>query len=104
MSKWIGMAIAPGVTGRSLLESPSTQVRSLEGRPLGMSSSLMLPEFSRLRLLELESGFVTASAEQRHPMPRWTLQNRGGLNRSTQQTGRTLRMVSSSPTSVEGDC
>jgi hypothetical protein len=28
----------------------------------------------------------------------------GGLKRSTQQTGRTLRMVSSSPTSVEGDC
>ena len=48
MSKWIGMTIAPAVTGRSLVESPSTQVRSLEGRPLGMSSSLMLPESSRL--------------------------------------------------------
>jgi hypothetical protein len=43
VSKWIGMTIAPAVTGRSLLESPSTQVRSLEGRLLGMSSSLMLP-------------------------------------------------------------
>jgi hypothetical protein len=52
VSKWIGMTIAPAVTGRSLLESPSTQVRSLEGRLLGMSSSLMLPECSRLRLLE----------------------------------------------------
>jgi hypothetical protein len=65
MSKWIGMTIAPAVTGRSLLESPSTQVRSLEGRPLGMSSSLMLPESSRLSLLELGSSFVTALAEQR---------------------------------------
>ena len=76
MSEWIGLTIAPAVTGRSLLESPSTPVRSLEGRPLGMSSSLMLPESSRLRLLDLGSGFVTASAEQRQPMPRWTLQNR----------------------------
>jgi len=76
MSKWIGMTIAPAVTGRSLLKSPSTQVRSLEGRSLGMSSSLMLSESSRLRQLELGSGFDTASAEQRQPMPRWTLQNR----------------------------
>ena len=76
MSKWIGMTIAPAVTGRSLLESPSTQARSLEGRSLGMSSSLMLSESSRLRQLELGSGFDTASAEQRQPMPRWTLQNR----------------------------
>ena len=68
MSKWIGMTIAPAVTGRSLLESPSTQARSLEGRPLGMSSALMLPESSRLRLLELGSSFVTALAEQRQPM------------------------------------
>ena len=67
MSKWIGMTIAPAATGRSL-ESPSTQGRSLEGRPLGMSSSLMLPESSRLRLLELGSSFVTALAEQRQPM------------------------------------
>ena len=59
MSKWIGMTIAPAVTGRSLLKSHSTQVRGLEGRPLGMSSSLMLPESSRLRLLELGSSFVT---------------------------------------------
>ena len=68
MSKWIGMTIAPAVTGRSLLESPSTQARSLEGRPLGMSSALMLPESSRLRLLELGSSFVTALGEQRQPM------------------------------------
>jgi hypothetical protein len=51
VSKRIGMTIAPAVTGRSLLESPSTQVR-LEGRPLGMSSSLILSESSRLRLLD----------------------------------------------------
>jgi hypothetical protein len=68
MSKWIGMTIAPAVTGRSLLESPSTEVRSLEGRPLGMSNSVMLPESARLRLLELGSSFVTALAEQRQPM------------------------------------
>ena len=42
MSKWIGMTIAPAVTGRSLL--------------------------GVLRLLELGSSFVTALAEQRQPM------------------------------------
>jgi hypothetical protein len=59
MSKWIGMTIAPAVTGR---------VRSLGGRPLGMSSSLRLPESARLRLVALGSSFVTALAEQRQPM------------------------------------
>jgi len=68
MSKWIGITTAPAVTGRSLLESPSTEVRGLEGRPLGLSSSLMLQESSRLRLLELGSSFVAALAEQRQPM------------------------------------
>ena len=63
------MTIAPAATGRSFLESPLTQVRRLEGRPLGMSSALMLAESSRLRLLELRSSFVSASAEQRQPMP-----------------------------------
>jgi hypothetical protein len=58
MSKWIGMTIAPAVTGR---------FRSLEGRPLGMSCSVMLPESARLRLLELGSSFVTALAEQTGP-------------------------------------
>ena len=60
MSKWIGITIAPAVTGR---------FRSLEGRPLAMASSVMLPESARLRLLELGSSFVTALAEQRRPMP-----------------------------------
>ena len=59
MAKWIAMTIAPAVTGR---------FRSLEGRPLGMSSSVMLPESARLRLLELGSSFVTALAERRQPM------------------------------------
>ena len=59
MSKGTGMTIAPAVTGR---------FRSLEGRPVGMSSSVMLPESARLRLLELGSSFVTALAEQRQPM------------------------------------
>jgi hypothetical protein len=59
MAKWIGMTIAPAVTGRS---------RSLEGRPLGMSCSVMLPESARLRLLALGSSFVTALADQRQPM------------------------------------
>jgi hypothetical protein len=60
MSKWIGLTIAPAVTGR---------FRSLEGRPLGMSRSVMLPESARLRLLELGSSFVTALAEQRRLIP-----------------------------------
>jgi len=68
MSKWIGTTIAAAVTGRSLLESPSTQGRSLEGRPVGMRSSLMLSEPSRLRLLELGSSFATALGQQRQPM------------------------------------
>jgi hypothetical protein len=59
MAKWIGMTIAPAVTGRS---------RSLEGRPLGMSCSVMLPESARLRLLALGSSFVTALADQRQSM------------------------------------
>ena len=59
MAKWIGMTIAPAVTGR---------FRSLEGRRVGMSSSVMLPESARLRLSELGSSFVTALAEQRQPM------------------------------------
>lgn len=37
--------------GRLLLESASTQSRSLEGRPLAMYSSLMLPDRPTLRLL-----------------------------------------------------
>jgi hypothetical protein len=44
------------------------RVRSLEGRPWGMSCSVMLPESARLRLLELGPSFVTALAEQRQPM------------------------------------
>jgi hypothetical protein len=55
MSKGTGMTIA----GRFW---------SLEGRPVGMSSSVMLPESARLRLSELGSSFVTALAAQRQPM------------------------------------
>ena len=55
------------VTGRSLLESPPTQARNLEGRPLGMASSLML-ERSTLRLLEPGSRFASALGEQERPM------------------------------------
>jgi len=40
------------MTDRLLLESAPTQARSLEGRPLAMYSALMLPDRSRLRLLE----------------------------------------------------
>src|SRR3989442_501515 len=56
------------VTDRSLLESPPTRARSLKGRPLGMGNSLMLPELSRLSLLEPGSRFVTALGERRRPM------------------------------------
>ncbi len=35
---------------------------------MGVGSSLMLPELSRLRLLEPGSRFVTALEEQRRPM------------------------------------
>ncbi len=35
---------------------------------MGVGSSLMLPELSRLRLLEPGSRFVTALGEQRRPM------------------------------------
>ena len=40
------------VTDRLLPESAAAQARSLEGRPLAMYSSLMLPDRSRLRLSE----------------------------------------------------
>jgi hypothetical protein len=58
------------VTGRLLLESASTlaQSRSLVGRPLAMYSSLMLPDCSRLRLLEPRPRFAAAFGEQRRPM------------------------------------
>src|SRR3989454_9519858 len=57
------------VTDRLLLESAPTQARSLEGRPLAMYSSLMLPDRSRLRLLESWPRFAAAFGEQRRPMP-----------------------------------
>src|SRR5437899_5907050 len=63
VSGFISGASTP-VTDCLLLESAPIQVRILEGRPLGMSSLLMLPESSMLRLLELGSSFVTALAEQ----------------------------------------
>jgi hypothetical protein len=83
MSKWIGMTIAPAVTGR---------FRSLEGRALGMSSSVMLPESAKLRLLELGSSFVNALAEQRQPMTGlMSLASRA----SASSTGRTAVKASS---------
>jgi hypothetical protein len=57
------------VTDRLLLESAATQARSLEGRPLTMDSSLILPDRSRLRLLESWPRFAAAFGEPRRPMP-----------------------------------
>jgi hypothetical protein len=57
------------VTDRLLLESVATQARSLEGRPLAMDTSLMLPDRSRLRVLESGPRFAAASGERRRPMP-----------------------------------
>jgi len=45
-----GERLAPGRTGLLLLEPASTRARSLEGRPVDMYDSLMLPDRSRLRL------------------------------------------------------
>jgi hypothetical protein len=56
------------VTGRLLLESASLEARSLEGRPLAMSSSLMLPDRSRLRLLDPRRRLAAAFGEQKRPM------------------------------------
>lgn len=44
------------VGSASSTKSASTQAESLEGRPLAMYNSLMLPDRSRLRLLELGPG------------------------------------------------
>lgn len=85
MSKWIGMTIAPAVTGRSPFESPSTQARSLEGRPLGMCCSVMLPEAAMLRLLELGSSFVAALGEQRQPMTGLMTTHLGLLSRAPER-------------------
>jgi hypothetical protein len=52
------------VTERLLLDSAATQARSLEGRPLAMDSSLMLPDRSRLRLLESWPGSPPQSANR----------------------------------------
>jgi len=46
MSTWRGVTIVAATVG------VMTQTRSLEGRSLGMSTYLRLPEVSRLRLLE----------------------------------------------------
>jgi hypothetical protein len=51
---------APG-TGRVLLESDSTQARSLEGRSLAMYSSLRLPDRSRISLLDPPRRLAAAS-------------------------------------------
>jgi len=56
------------VTSRVLLESDSTQARSLEGRSLAMYSSLRLPDRSRLRLFDPPRQLAAASAEQKRPM------------------------------------
>jgi hypothetical protein len=42
--------LALGQVGLRLLEPASTQARNLEGRPVDMYDSLMLPDRSRLRL------------------------------------------------------
>ena len=55
-------------TGRLLLESVSTQARSLEGRPLAMSSSLMLSDRSTLGLWNRRPRLAAAFGEQRRPM------------------------------------
>jgi hypothetical protein len=65
------------VTDRLLLESAPTQARSLEGRPLAMYSSLMLPDRSRRRLLESWPRFAAAFGEQRRPI--------SGLNECREQ-------------------
>jgi hypothetical protein len=44
----------------ALFSSHPTQARRLEGRPLGLRSSLLLADPSRLELLESESRLVTA--------------------------------------------
>jgi hypothetical protein len=56
------------VTGRVLLESDSTQARSLEGRSLTMYSSLRFPDRSRLRLLDPPRRLAAASGEQKRPI------------------------------------
>ena len=55
-------------TGRLLLESVSTQARSLEGRPLAMYSSLMLSDRSTLGLWNRRPRLAAAFGEQRRPM------------------------------------
>jgi hypothetical protein len=54
--------------GRLLVESVSTQARSLEGRPLAMDSSLMLSDRSTLGLGNPRPRFAAAFGEQRRPM------------------------------------
>ena len=61
------------VTGRVLLESDSTQDRSLEGRSLAMHSSLRLPDRSRLRLLDPPRADVATS-----PLPSRRAEGEGG--------------------------
>jgi hypothetical protein len=55
------MAASAPVIGRLLLESDSTQTRSLEGRSLTMYSALRLPDRSRLRPLNAPRAGTTTS-------------------------------------------
>ena len=72
---------APG-TGRVLLESDSTQARSLEGRSLAMYSSLRLPDRSRLRRLDPPRRLSAASGEQKRPMSGFQRVPRAGVTTS----------------------
>jgi hypothetical protein len=55
------MAASAPVIGRLLLESDSTQTRSLEGRSLTMYSALRLSDRSSLRLLNAPRAGTTTS-------------------------------------------
>jgi len=63
-------SLAPGssATGPLLLESVSTQARSLEGRPVAMYSSLMLSDRSTLGLWNPRPRLAAAFGEPRRPL------------------------------------
>jgi hypothetical protein len=70
----------PGLTCRLLLESDSPQARSLEGRPLAMYCSLMLPDRSRLRMSNLwpqrAPSPISSLAKEKEGLEKWNNRQR----------------------------
>jgi hypothetical protein len=72
----------PGLKCRLLLESDSPQARSLEGRQLAMDFSLMFPDRSRLRLLNLRLQQAPRAGVTTSPLSSLAKETEGRMRRA----------------------